>query len=369
VRRVRFGAHVAAFVVILTVVPVTPLQASPSNLEATRREIRATRARLNSLVGDDRQVLATLNSITGKLRFHQSRLYMARARLTRIDLRIRSEERRLKRLATQRSERAEIIAARARALYMFGPVDGMQAVSQARSFSEFVDRAGAIEFVMAFDRSVLEDLATIQDETKKTRQALRAQRTEAAEVRNEVAGRVSIVGEIAAAKQDVHNRLSGRISAYRNELAALQREQARILNIIRSRSSRHSVSTGPVSTSGFAWPIRGRITSPYGPRWGGFHTGIDIDCRTGDPIGASKAGRVIASEWGGGYGNMVIIDHGNGVTTLYAHLSRRVVGHGQHVDQHQRVGACGATGNATGDHLHFEVRIDGQHRNPRNFLP
>lgn len=361
--------RVAAFVVVLTLVPATPSQAASSSLEATRREIRATRARLSSLVRDDRQVLAALNSITGKLRFHQSRLYAARAHLARIDLRIRAEERRLDRLAAQRRKRSEIIAARARALYMLGPVDGMQAVTQARSLDEFVDRAGAIEFVMAFDRGVLEELATIQDQTRKTRAALKDRRTEAASVRNDVAERMSLVGEIAAAKQEVHAGLSGRINAYRAELAALEREQARILNIIRSRASRGSVGTGPVSTKGFAWPIRGRITSPYGPRWGGFHTGMDIDCRTGDPIGASKAGRVIASEWGGGYGNMVIIDHGNGVTTLYAHMSRRSVGQGEHVDQRERVGACGATGNATGDHLHFEVRIDGQHRNPRYFLP
>ena len=96
---------------------------------------------------------------------------------------------------------------------------------------------------------------------------------------------------------------------------------------------------------------------------------MDIDCRTGDTIVAAKDGRVIASEYAGGYGNMVIIDHGGGYTTLYAHLSRRYAGDGQTVDQRQSIGACGSTGNSTGDHLHFEVRFNGNHRNPRPYLP
>jgi murein DD-endopeptidase MepM/ murein hydrolase activator NlpD len=96
---------------------------------------------------------------------------------------------------------------------------------------------------------------------------------------------------------------------------------------------------------------------------------MDIDCRTGDPIAASKDGRVIAAEWGGGYGNMVIVDHGGGFTTLYAHLSRMYASDGSIVDAHEVIGACGATGHATGDHLHFEVRINGHHVNPRPYLP
>jgi murein DD-endopeptidase MepM/ murein hydrolase activator NlpD len=160
--------------------------------------------------------------------------------------------------------------------------------------------------------------------------------------------------------------LSAQIDRFQSEVRALEREQARIIELIRARSSR---SVGRISRRGFVWPFRGRITSPYGPRWGGFHTGIDIDCETGQRIIASKGGRVIAAEYGGGYGRMVIIDHGNGVSTLYAHNSRLYVSQGQRVDRAQRIAACGETGHAYGDHLHFEVRINGDHTNPRPFLP
>ncbi|MGH2727179.1 MAG: M23 family metallopeptidase, partial [Actinomycetota bacterium] len=174
------------------------------------------------------------------------------------------------------------------------------------------------------------------------------------------------LGEILAVKQEAEGDLGNQISAYQREVAALEREQARILAIIRSRQSH---STGPISKKGFIWPFRGPITSDYGPRWGGFHTGIDINCETGDRIVAAKAGKVIAAEWGGGYGRMVIIDHGNGVSTLYAHNSALYVSEGRTVARGTRISACGETGNATGDHLHFEVRINGDHTDPKSFLP
>ena len=125
----------------------------------------------------------------------------------------------------------------------------------------------------------------------------------------------------------------------------------------------------PVSDFGFAWPLDGPITSPYGPRWGRIHTGIDIDGVTGEPIIASAGGRVVLSSYYSGYGNAVIIDHGNGFSTLYGHLSSLDVGVGDEVEQGQVVGAVGCTGNCTGDHLHFEIRIDGVPLDPLPYLP
>jgi murein DD-endopeptidase MepM/ murein hydrolase activator NlpD len=142
-----------------------------------------------------------------------------------------------------------------------------------------------------------------------------------------------------------------------------------IERIISQRSSRGAIS-GPAGRMGFAWPtVSHRINSPYGPRWGGFHTGIDIWCPEGNPDFASKGGTVIAAEYAGGYGNMTIIDHGGGYSSLYAHQSRMYVHQGQTVRRGEQIGACGSTGNATGAHLHFEIRINGQHVNPAPYLP
>jgi murein DD-endopeptidase MepM/ murein hydrolase activator NlpD len=131
-----------------------------------------------------------------------------------------------------------------------------------------------------------------------------------------------------------------------------------------------TVRSGPASASGFIWPTTGRISSYFSA---GHPLGIDIDlfANPNAPIAASAAGKVVFA--GGNtccsYGLHVIIDHGNGVQTLYAHLSSMSVSVGQQVSQGQLLGYGGRTGYATGNHLHFEVRIGGKHANPLNYLP
>jgi murein DD-endopeptidase MepM/ murein hydrolase activator NlpD len=125
--------------------------------------------------------------------------------------------------------------------------------------------------------------------------------------------------------------------------------------------------TGP-SVAGFIWPLNNAVTSPYGPRWGRMHTGIDIDGYTGEPIVASKGGNVIQAGSMSGYGNAVVIDHGGGISTLYAHMSSIAVSGGS-IQQGQHVGNVGCTGSCTGDHLHFEVRVNGSPTDPMQYLP
>lgn len=116
------------------------------------------------------------------------------------------------------------------------------------------------------------------------------------------------------------------------------------------------------------WPLSGPISSPFGPRGGGSHTGIDIEGYTGEPVVAAESGTVIMAQWYAGYGKCVDISHGEGVVTRYSHLSRIEVEVGQNVDRGELVGNVGTTGYATGPHLHFEVIINGQARNPLNYL-
>ena len=117
------------------------------------------------------------------------------------------------------------------------------------------------------------------------------------------------------------------------------------------------------------WPLADRVTSEYGPRWGRMHEGIDIAGGYGAPIVAAESGHVDHVGWIGGYGNTVIVDHGGGMTTLYAHLQAPAVVVGQTVDIGETVGHVGNTGYSQGPHLHFEVRINGAPVNPRKYLP
>jgi murein DD-endopeptidase MepM/ murein hydrolase activator NlpD len=127
-------------------------------------------------------------------------------------------------------------------------------------------------------------------------------------------------------------------------------------------------SRGSGSVSGMVWPLSGPITSYYGYRWGGFHTGIDIDGVTGQPYVAAASGKVVFAGWNGGYGYSILIDHGNGVATRYAHSSQLNVKAGQTVEKGQTIGLVGSTGRSTGSHLHFEVIINGSTVNPLNYI-
>ncbi len=116
------------------------------------------------------------------------------------------------------------------------------------------------------------------------------------------------------------------------------------------------------------WPASGPISSPFGPRGGGYHSGIDIGGNTGAPVVAAESGTVVMSQWYSGYGKCVDISHGEGVITRYAHLSRIEVNVGERVDRGELIGNVGTTGIATGPHLHFEVILNGQARNPLDYL-
>jgi septal ring factor EnvC (AmiA/AmiB activator) len=129
-----------------------------------------------------------------------------------------------------------------------------------------------------------------------------------------------------------------------------------------------SANVSAPSSSGFAWPLCAPVTSEYGPRWGRMHQGLDQGAGTGTPIGASKAGTVIFAGWQGGYGNLTLIDHHDGVVTAYAHQSSMSVSAGQSVSQGATIGHVGNTGNSTGPHLHFETRVNGSAVNPRQYL-
>ncbi|MDD2421103.1 MAG: M23 family metallopeptidase [Heliobacteriaceae bacterium] len=134
-----------------------------------------------------------------------------------------------------------------------------------------------------------------------------------------------------------------------------------------ARGDRYIVaSRGPGQ---FSWPVPSRkVSSPFGSRWGGTHHGVDFYAGIGTPIAATAAGVVTFAGWNGLYGKEVIISHGNGLESVYAHLNTILVGPGQRVEQGENIGRSGATGRVTGPHLHFEIKVAGSHRDPLELL-
>lgn len=174
------------------------------------------------------------------------------------------------------------------------------------------------------------------------------------------------------------NEIEKRVAARRTSLLALQQalkeQQALVLpmgSLTADSLGVVGLIGGPSITTPSLWPCTGEVSSPYGLRWGGsdFHPGIDIADDMGTPIVATADGVVDYAGWNsGGYGNMVDIDHGNGIMTRYAHAMQVVVASGQQVRRGQVIAYMGSTGFSTGPHCHYEVRIDGQAVNPVTYL-
>ncbi|HKU66415.1 MAG TPA: M23 family metallopeptidase [Candidatus Baltobacteraceae bacterium] len=129
------------------------------------------------------------------------------------------------------------------------------------------------------------------------------------------------------------------------------------------------------SATPMQWPVAGQVTSPFGERKNpmgageDFHPGLDIAADEGAPIAAAAAGRVVSAGPDGGYGNLLVVDDGNGVTTRYAHCSQIFARVGETVAPGQTIAAVGSTGRSTGPHVHFEVRVNGEPVDPAQFLP
>jgi murein DD-endopeptidase MepM/ murein hydrolase activator NlpD len=174
--------------------------------------------------------------------------------------------------------------------------------------------------------------------------------------RRSVASQVAEIESLSAAEESA---LEGLIVQRERELEA-QMRAAGIAGGVESEGA----------AGAFSWPVTGTITSPFGWRsnpFGGspeFHQGLDIAAPSGTTVTAAAGGTVIMAQWYGGYGNYILIDHGGGYSTGYGHLSAIYVSTGQNVQRGQAIGAVGSTGQSTGPHLHFEVRIAGKPVDP-----
>ena len=293
------------------------------------------------------------------------------------------QTRRLERLQAEYVHAVGILESRVRAIYIEEPPDVLSFLVSASSFDDVID---SVEFMSRIGRQD-ERIARLV-ETAKRRAA--AERSATAATRRLTAATVSVISARTDEARAVRDRLaasrdtlaaarklkrsaivSSRESReeYLAEVEALAAQSASLAAAIRdSQASLGSSGTGAPSAAGLIWPVDGVVVSGFGMRWGRMHEGIDISASSGTPIRAAAAGTVIHAGWLGGYGNLVVVDHGDGLATAYAHASVIVVVVGQQVSQGETVSLVGSTGNSSGPHLHFEVRVNGDAVDPLFYL-
>ncbi|MGH8986834.1 MAG: murein hydrolase activator EnvC family protein [Acidimicrobiia bacterium] len=239
---------------------------------------------------------------------------------------------------------------------------------------------------------------TLKDDLERAKGELEAQRGRAEEARAAVEAQRAEVERLRADLEPVRaavateeaeeSRLLAGVQARKDEfegqLAALQEEQAALAALVSRGSGEATTGTTPSNGGGggappsgggpFGWPCNGSVGSGFGYRVhpisgaSRMHTGVDLGCGNGTPIGAAGSGVVVEAGWRGGYGNAVVIDHGNGLATLYGHQSSIAASPGQRVSTGQTIGRVGSTGLSTGPHLHWEVWVNGSPVNPMGYV-
>jgi murein DD-endopeptidase MepM/ murein hydrolase activator NlpD len=370
--------------------PVEQKASVDARIASLQAEISASKAREGvltsqlSAVGDELQAAEdAVSSAEASVSNLEAELSSAQAQLDRLATRLDVQTQRLQRLRIEYDKAIAILDARVRAAYIDEPPDMLAFLVSASSFDEVIDNVELLTRIGRQDQRIARQVATAKARTA-------AQRRATIETKRLQAATVSAIAERTEEARAARDRLTAErdrlatVSSLKasaladtresraefvQEAESLAAQSAALAATIRGAQQKAgSTGSGEPSAAGLIWPCDGVVTSGFGMRWGRMHEGIDIGCAYGAPNRAAAAGTVIYAGWMSGYGNLVVIDHGNGLSTAYGHASSLAVSVGQSVAQGQTVSYVGATGHATGPHLHFEVRVNGVAVDPLAYL-
>jgi murein DD-endopeptidase MepM/ murein hydrolase activator NlpD len=339
---------------------------------ALRSEVAGYSTRIRALEGRVGDVSLRLQTLEDDLALHQKRL-------AALDSLYRLQSERFAFLKAQYRRAQSNLDRRLVDIYESDPATPLDIFLGSQNLQDALDQAAYLIDIGVQDRQIANEVTYAKTQaraarakTKRLRTTVRgetaiidARTNQASEIRNELVGARNDLADTKRHKLTDLSQLSAQDRAEVGEIDALQTASAAIGN--RIRAAQAGTPSTP-SASGLIWPVSGPITSPFGWRWGRMHEGIDIGVPYGTPIHAAAAGTVIYCGWESGYGNLTVIDHGGNLATAYGHQSSIAVSCGQHVEQGDVIGYIGATGHATGPHLHFEVRINGNAVDPMGYL-
>ena len=341
----------------------TDLSKLRTEKEAWEKRLRATKAKAREAAQDVAQVDTQLSKVEDALDQTTARLGSARDEQAKVAVELKEAERKLE-------ERRVQVRKRVRQMYIRGQGSVVAELISSRSLGELADRRYIMERIAVRDRELFAEFRILKDQVAAKKLRVDQLVTEIgalAASQRERQGELEVVRE---AKADVLGELRTQQGKLQRIIAQLDAEE----NEIQARIDAYNRRPGP-KLPAFTGKFGKPVNAPMGNRRFGvrrhpilgvmrMHSGIDFGARHGAPIFAAAGGVVISASYGRGYGNNVIIDHGGGQTTLYAHASRLSVRSGQRVRRGQVIAAVGSTGLSTGPHLHFEVRVNGRAVNP-----
>ncbi len=356
------------------------VSAAPNNaaikqkLQTNQTKMQNAREKIKTLKVKEQQEKSKLIRNQQRLETAKSNLAASENRYSDMSAKLVDMQKRYSDAAAELGSTEQAMKNRIRHVFKMQRIGMFDLIFKAKDLNSMLD-------VIYFERVIIKNdyknmlvLKTRAAKLAKIRNDIEAQKHSIAVSMNEIKFQKKSIQQEIAHNQSMINRLKNDRAAYERS----ERELARQSASLQSMLSSYSNSTVKAAVGGFMKPIGGSITSPFGWRTHpifksrSFHSGVDIAGPNYGSIKASNSGKVIYTGWYGGYGKVVIIDHGvisgNPTTTLYAHMSAIKVSNGQNVAKGQVIGLEGTTGYSTGPHCHFEVRINGRPNNPMNYI-
>lgn len=377
----------AAVLLVPTVGQMAVVDASA----VTQAEINALKSNANKLAGQKKDLQNQLKDVRAKKADAQSQkdllerqMNVIQAEIDNIAQQINQYQGLINQKATELADteakekaQYELFCQRIRVMEETGEVSYWSILFSSDSFSDLLDNFMMVEEIIQYDNSVMDQLLALQAKIEAEKSELEDAKAQQEAARQQ---QVAAKQELSSQQSEV-DKLINQISATEADLqkqeAALRSAAAAADAEIRRKEKELAAQIANVpSESGFLWPLSGynTLSSLFGSRIhpitgkANNHTGIDIPAPRGTAIKAAKSGVVTKSTYNNSYGNYVVVSHSDGTSTLYAHMSRRSVSEGQKVTQGAKLGEVGTTGSSTGNHLHFEVRVNGSRTDPINYF-
>ena len=393
-RRVLFGGLAAVLALLLLLPMVTMIlggagAVTQSEIDALKAEQAASQARQDELEEQLADVEADQAEAQQRRQLLQAQLDAINNEIENIDKQIAYYDQEIAQKETEQAEaeaneeaQYELFCQRVRAMEEEGTVSYWSILFNSESFSELLDRLADIDAVMAYDNQVMDELIAIREEIIALRTQLETSRAEEQAARDQQAAKQAEQQAKVAEAQELLDQINADVAEVNRQLdaeseaaAEIQAEIAQKQKQLEEQRRQNNITID--SETSYLWPLPGyyRLSSLFGYRIHPItgeahsHTGIDIPAPGNTPILACKSGQVVTSAYHYSYGNYVVIDHGNGNSTLYAHMSSRAVSEGDMVTQGQTIGYVGTTGSSTGNHLHLEVRDNYTRVDPESKFP
>ncbi len=341
-------------------------------IESANQEIKeakenkvAIAAELENASAEVQKAVEELNAINAQVNSVQAELSKAKD-----DYNIATEK---------KNKQYDALKKRMRFMYEYGDMGYMQVLLESSDFSDFFKRVEYINTIIRYDKNLLNELEETQLKIDEQVNLIAKKKSEVEALQAQQKSKTQELQAKEDAKESALAKVNADIKAQQDIVFSLEKENAKIEAMIREAERKAANSGSTLSYSGgkFIWPVPSNyttISSGYiarnNPVSGRpeYHSGYDIPAPSGTSVFAAEDGVVITSGWVNGYGNTVIISHGSGVSTLYGHNSSLKVSVGQTVKQGDVIAGVGTTGNSTGNHCHFEVRVNGKHVSPAPYL-